>query len=93
MCVAIFVGMCSTCPGIGTRFELDLEQNRVKDTGVQALRSALKDISGGVKLELLLHGNPFSQAACQVVEVTVDGETAADDPRLAFRSKAEGLLW
>jgi Ran GTPase-activating protein (RanGAP) involved in mRNA processing and transport len=74
--------------GVGARFELDLEQNRIKESGAESLLQSLKDIGGAVRVELLLHGNPVSKASLEKA-----GAPPCDDPRLHFTSKAEGLLW
>lgn len=74
--------------GFGTRFELDLEQNRVKESGANALLGSLNGMSKAVKVELLIHGNPVKREAI----ATVDADVAID-ARLIFESKAEGLLW
>jgi len=89
--LADHVGRLQTL-GLGARFELDLEQNRVKDDGADAFLRALKGISGPVRVELLLHGNPVTQVSLAQGSFG-DVATVVGDPRLAFQSKAEGLLW
>jgi len=74
--------------GIGARFELDLEQNRVKETGARALLESLKDMSKAVRIELLINGNWVKREAI----ATADASEAIDE-RLKWVSKAEGLLW
>jgi len=74
--------------GIGARFELDLEQNRIKESGASALLESLTGITRAVRVELLLHGNPVKRDGLVKADAA-----AATDSRLAFESKAEGLLW
>jgi len=74
--------------GIGARFELDLEQNRVKETGARALLESLKGMSKAVRVELLINGNWVKREAL----ATADASEAIDE-RLKWVSKAEGLLW
>lgn len=82
------VGRLQRTLGFGARFELDLEQNRIKESGAESLLQSLKDIGGSVRVELLLHGNPVSKASLEKA-----GAPPCEDPRLHFASKAEGLLW
>jgi len=77
--------------GVGARFELDIEQNRIKESGAFALHDSLTEMSRAVKVELLLHGNPVKRDA--LVKPDSDGNPKSTDERMVFQSKAEGLLW
>lgn len=78
--------------GVGARFELDLEQNRVRESGARCLLDALNGMPKNVKVEMLVHGNRVKREAL-TAPAEAGGEPVSIDSRLIFESKAEGLLW
>lgn len=73
--------------GVCARFELDLEQNRIKEAGTRALEQALRNVTQvgvGASVQLLMHGNPVDPAclaACLAASTRAvsGGEAAAAD--------------
>lgn len=89
--VADHVKRLQSFRGMGTHFELDLEQNRIKESGAESLLRSLEGVSRAVKVEFLLHGNWVKRS--QLAKTGADGSAVVIDERLKFESKGEGLLW
>jgi hypothetical protein len=77
--------------GFGTHFELDLEQNCIKDDGGKALLKSLEAVPRAFRVELLLHGNRIKRDSLTEADAGT-GSTGEADPRLLFTSKAEEIL-
>jgi len=78
--------------GFGAHFELDLEMNRIKEDGANALLEVLPGISKAVKVEFLLHGNWVKRQDLEA-SAAAAGKAVPIDARLSFETKSEGLLW
>jgi len=79
--------------GFGTRFELDLEKNYIKESGARAFFLPLAGMSRAVKVEVLLHGNPIKVEKLADADADAsEGSTGLVDKRLLFESKDEGIL-